>query len=113
LFLLTRVVADLVSYCDAISPFHLAMFGWGAVVLTGLARLKPVPRGLLFGGFVLTGGGALGIAFAVAPQRRNARAEDLRILIRLLPNIGTRRYSKGCPFGVNPSPTLCNMRLRR
>lgn len=68
LFLLTRGMGDLASYCDAISPVHLAMFGFAAIVLTGLARLEPVPRGILLAGFTAAGGGALAILFATAPQ---------------------------------------------
>ncbi|MFL0355056.1 hypothetical protein ACI5KX_01140 [Erythrobacter sp. GH1-10] len=68
LFLATRGIGDLVSYCDAVSPVHLAMFGWGALVLTVFARLEPLPRGLLFGGFALAAGGALGLVLYMAPQ---------------------------------------------
>lgn len=68
LFLLTRGIADFATYCDAISPLHLAMFGCGAVVLTALARFEPAPRGVIFGGFALAGGGALAILLTAAPQ---------------------------------------------
>lgn len=68
LFLLTRGWPGLATFCDAISPLHLAMFGWGAVVLTGLSRLEPAPRGIILGGFALAGGGALGLMFLAAPQ---------------------------------------------
>ncbi|MEM8726187.1 MAG: hypothetical protein AAGE86_11765, partial [Pseudomonadota bacterium] len=50
LFLATRGIGDLATYCDAISPVHLAMFGWGAIVLTVLSRIEPAPRGLILGG---------------------------------------------------------------
>ncbi|BDI59913.1 hypothetical protein [Qipengyuania nanhaisediminis] len=68
LFLLTRGIGDLAAHCDAIGPVHLAMFGFGALVLTALARIEPAPRGLILGGFVIAGGGALAILFAAAPQ---------------------------------------------
>ncbi len=68
LFLATRGLGDLANHCDALAPVHLAVFGWGAAVLTLLARpraLQPVPTLL---GFGLAGGGALAIALAAAPQ---------------------------------------------
>ncbi len=68
LFVLTRGLGQLATYCDAISPVHLAMFGWGAAVLSVLARLDPVSRGALIGGFALAGGGALGMLVYTAPH---------------------------------------------
>lgn len=68
LFVLTRGVGDLATYCDAISPLHLAMFGWGAIALTFLARSGPAPRGIVLCGFALTGGGALAMLLMAAPQ---------------------------------------------
>ncbi|MEM1052948.1 MAG: hypothetical protein AAGI28_12735, partial [Pseudomonadota bacterium] len=47
LFTLTRGFADLVSYCDAIGPVHLAMFVWGAAVLTLLTRVKRPSLGII------------------------------------------------------------------
>ncbi len=68
LFLLTRGIADLATYCDAISPVHLAMFGWGGLVLSLLAKAEPAPRGIVFGGFAIAGGSALGMLLYAAPQ---------------------------------------------
>lgn len=68
LYLLTRGIGDLATYCDAISPLHLAMFAWGAVVLTVLARLEPAPRGIVIAGFAIAGGGAVGMMLYAAPQ---------------------------------------------
>lgn len=68
LFGLTRGVGDIATYCDAVSPVHLAIFAWGAVVLTILARFEPAPRAVIFGGFALTGGGAVGMILFAAPQ---------------------------------------------
>lgn len=68
LFVMTRGVADLATYCDALSPLHLAMFGWGAVVLTLLRRIEPVPIALVIAGFVLAGGGAAALMIGAAPQ---------------------------------------------
>ncbi|NQX93964.1 MAG: hypothetical protein HRT64_03405 [Erythrobacter sp.] len=68
LFLATRSLGDLATYCDAISPVHLVMFGWGALVLTGLSRIEPAPLSVVLGGFALAGGGALGLMVWNAPQ---------------------------------------------
>jgi hypothetical protein len=68
LFLLTRGIDDLALYCDAISPVHLAMFLWGAVVLTLFAKFEPMPRGILLFGFAIAGGGALAGLLMAAPQ---------------------------------------------
>ncbi|UAB78550.1 hypothetical protein INR77_02100 [Erythrobacter sp. SCSIO 43205] len=67
LFLATRGIGDLASYCDAISPMHLAMFAWGVVVLTLLGRASKPSLGLTLTGFAVAGGGALTILFAQAP----------------------------------------------
>ncbi|MEM9312601.1 MAG: hypothetical protein AAGA34_14260 [Pseudomonadota bacterium] len=68
LFLLTRGLGDVATYCDAISPMHIAMFLWGALVLTLLGRFEPVPFAVLVGGFALAAGGALGPMLWTAPQ---------------------------------------------
>jgi len=68
LFALTRGLSDFATYCDAISPLHLGIFAWGALVLSALARFEPAPRGIIFIGFAIAGGGALAMLFAVAPQ---------------------------------------------
>ncbi|MEL7189866.1 MAG: hypothetical protein AAGK17_09980 [Pseudomonadota bacterium] len=68
LFLLTKGLSDLQVYCDAIGPAHLAMFAWGAVVLTITARIEPIPRALLLCGFGAAGAGAIGIMLFAAPH---------------------------------------------
>ncbi|MDJ0978355.1 MAG: hypothetical protein QNI87_07445 [Erythrobacter sp.] len=68
LFALTRGFDDFATYCDAISPIHLAMFGWGAVVLSVLARLEVMPMGARLGGFALAAGGALAMVLVSSPQ---------------------------------------------
>ncbi|MBV7265425.1 hypothetical protein [Erythrobacter ani] len=77
LFAATRGIADLASYCDAISPMHLAMFAWGAAVLTVLAKMEPLPRGIVFAGFAVAGGGALAMMLATAPQCATGGFADL------------------------------------
>ena len=68
LFALTRGFADLATYCDALSPLHLAMFGWGAFILTGLSKIEPAPRAFILAGFAVAGGGAVAMLLVSAPQ---------------------------------------------
>ena len=68
LFVLTRGIGDFATYCDAISPLHLAMFAWGALVLTAFARFEPIPKALVVTGFAIAGGGAAGLLLLAAPQ---------------------------------------------
>ena len=67
LFAATRGLADLVNYCDAISPVHLAMFAWGAATLTLLSGARHPSLGIMFAGFAFAGGGAVTILLVQAP----------------------------------------------
>jgi hypothetical protein len=66
LFLLARGLGDLAGHCDAVSPVHLAMFGWGALVISAVRPVRPIAWSLA--GFALAAGGALAILAAAAPQ---------------------------------------------
>ena len=68
LFAATRGWGDLAAHCDALGPVHLAMFAWGAVALTGLATLRPLPPGIVLAGFGLTAAGALALLLLGSPQ---------------------------------------------
>lgn len=68
LFLITRGLGDLAPWCDALNPVHLAMFAWGAAVLTVLGKREPVPVGSVLVGFAIAGGGALAMLLMAAPQ---------------------------------------------
>jgi len=68
LFVLTRGIGDFATYCDAISPLHIAMFAWGAVTLTLFHRFEPIPRGLAVFGMGIAGGGAMAMMLVAAPQ---------------------------------------------
>ncbi|MEO0589273.1 MAG: hypothetical protein AAFZ11_01800 [Pseudomonadota bacterium] len=68
LFVLTRGLGDMAVYCDALSGLHIAMFLWGALVLSVLGRLEPLPFAVLVGGFVAAAGGALAMLLTMAPQ---------------------------------------------
>lgn len=68
LFAATRGIGDLATYCDAISPMHLAMFGWGALVLSGLSTIRGQSPAITLAGFGLAGGGALALLLFQAPE---------------------------------------------
>lgn len=68
LFALTRGFSDLANYCDAIGPVHLAMFAWGAVILSLLAHAKRPHLGIVLTGFGVAGGGAVTMMLSAAPE---------------------------------------------
>lgn len=80
LFLLTRGLGDLAGHCDAISPVHLAMFGWGALVVTLVQPIRPIAWSL--GAFVLAAGGALAILAMAAPQCAGGAFVELDPVVR-------------------------------
>jgi len=68
LFVATRGIFDYATYCDAISPLHIAMFGWAAMVLTTTSRIRPIGPGLIWGGMIVAAGGAGAMLLTAAPQ---------------------------------------------
>ena len=68
LFASTRGLSDFANYCDAISPVHLAMFAWGAVILSLLAHAKKPTLGIVLIGFAVAGLGAIAMMLSAAPQ---------------------------------------------
>ncbi|WP_338467231.1 hypothetical protein RXV95_01355 [Novosphingobium sp. ZN18A2] len=68
LFLGTRGLYDLGQHCDAISPFHLAVFAWGALGCSALVAMKPrrIVVSLVLAGAI--GAGAILIVLAQAPE---------------------------------------------
>jgi hypothetical protein len=82
LFLATRGFADLAIHCDQISPVHLAIFGWGALALTGLGALGPHPRTFTLLGFGVAGLGAAELVLFAAPQCAGGGFVTLDPLVR-------------------------------
>lgn len=80
LFLLTRGLGDIAPHCDAISPVHLAMFAWGALIVTLSQFIRPVAWSL--GGFAVAAGGALAILAQVAPQCAGGAFVELDPVVR-------------------------------
>lgn len=68
LFVATKGFADLATYCDAIGLVHLAMFAWGAIVLSLLAKANKPSLAVVLTGFAVAGGGAITMMLSAAPQ---------------------------------------------
>ncbi|TCJ41187.1 hypothetical protein [Parafrankia sp. BMG5.11] len=68
LLLLGGGAPGVIAACNAISLMHLAMFAWGAAVVTVCSALGPQPRLIVSTGFALVVGGALAIVSQMAPQ---------------------------------------------
>ena len=83
-FLATRGLADLANHCDAIAPVHLAIFLFGALAITGLATLPPMPLIRTLIGFALAGAGAAGLYVALAPQCTAGAFNELDPLVHRL-----------------------------
>lgn len=81
LFAATRGFGDLVTYCDAIGPVHLAIFVIGAGAITLLARAEPVPQGVVFAGFALTGAAGIAVMLIAAPQCASGGFAELDPLV--------------------------------
>jgi hypothetical protein len=82
LFLATRGLADLAIHCDAISPVHLAIFGWGALAISALGAMGPHPRTFTLLGFGVAGAGAAALVAFAAPQCAGGSFVDLDPLVR-------------------------------
>ena len=68
LFLATRGIGDLANHCDAIAPVHLAIFAWGALVISGADFYRPNSRPMLLAGLAAAGFGAALLMASAAPQ---------------------------------------------
>ncbi len=84
LFFATRGFFDLAEHCDAIAPVHLAMFAWGALVVTGLGMAGRQPMALTLVGLVAALGGALTILGLAAPQCAGGSFGELDPVVRAL-----------------------------
>jgi len=81
-FLATRGLTDLANHCDAVSPVHLAIFGWGALGIAALAVAGRRALAVELAGFAAIGGGALAILYAAAPVCTGGGFSELDPLVR-------------------------------
>jgi hypothetical protein len=81
-YLATRGLADLANHCDAVSPVHLAIFGWGALGIAALAFAGRRALAIELGGFAVVGGGALAILYSAAPACTGGGFSELDPLVR-------------------------------
>ena len=104
LFLFTRGFADLAIHCDAISPFHLAVFAWGAIGVGVLAAQRPRPWAFQMVWFAGIGAGALGHRLRRrAAMRRAARSPGST---RWSTNTGITNIAEGLPVWQQPVATM-------
>ncbi|RDC61250.1 hypothetical protein HME9302_02471 [Alteripontixanthobacter maritimus] len=68
LLLLTRGMAGLVNYCDAIGPAHVGIFMIGAAGAAFLSWMEPISRVALMTGFAAIGAAAFTVVWQVVPQ---------------------------------------------
>jgi hypothetical protein len=108
LFAATRGIGNLATYCDAISPIHLAIFAWGAVALTGLAALGRHPWPFTLTGFAVTGAGAAGIVALGAPQCAGGSFVALDPLVREYWYLGV---GEGLPVWEQPLDVMLQVVL--
>lgn len=99
LFLATRGFSDLAQHCDAVSPVYLAIFAWGAAVLTFVGLMGVRSRIALLAGFAATGAGAVAILMAVAPQCRGGGFAALDPLVHRYWYLG---IAEGLPIWRQP-----------
>ena len=102
LFLATRGLGDLAVHCDAISPVHLAVFGWAALGAVALARLDPASRPVLLAGLAAIAGGGAAILLAAAPQCADGGFAGLDPLVE---SFWYRGIGEGQPLWRQP-PTV-------
>ena len=101
IFLGTRGTSDLLTHCDAISPVHLAVFGWTGM---GAAALHfTAPRRLVsqLGGLAFIGLGAAAILFGAAPECRGGAMVMLDPLVR---RYWYSSVAEGMPFWHTVAP---------
>ena len=82
LFAATRGFADLANHCDAISPVHLAAFGWGAAVVSLLRIVKPMPVVPTLAVFAVAAGGALALVLGYSPRCATGSFDMLDPVVR-------------------------------
>lgn len=101
LFLGTRGLYDLVTHCDAISPVHLALFGWTAIGVTVLHKAAPRSFGGKLGGLAVIGAGAAAVLFGAAPE---CRGGTFVMLDPLVMRYWYPSVAEGMPFWHTGAP---------
>jgi hypothetical protein len=82
LFLATRGLGELANHCDAISPVHLAAFGWGAAVVSLLRIFRPLPLVPTLGVFGIAAGGAMAVVLGYSPRCATGSFDMLDPVVR-------------------------------
>ena len=90
-FAATRA-GDWAEHCDAVAPVHLAVFGFAAVALGALARVRGA---WLIAGWAAVGAGAVAMYLGVAPQ---CRAGSFGMLDPLVRHLWLDAIAEGLPI---------------
>jgi len=106
IFLGTRGLGDLGTYCDQISPIHLALFGLVALGSAGLAALAPRRWPLALGVLGATGVATLALYFTAAPQCRGGAFVALDPMIK---KYWYENIAEGMPFWHSPLPAAVEL----
>ena len=95
IFALTHGTRDLVNHCDQMSPVHLGILGWGAMVIASLSLFGNLRRTWLLLGFVIamTGAGLL-----VASSARQCLAGPFSDLDPVVHALWFDRIGEGLPL---------------
>ena len=94
-FAATRGLADLAEHCDAISPVHLAIFAFAALVVGARAVMPRSTATEVFLGLAGAGAGAMAIMWLMAPQCTRGACVALDPVVRQL---WLEQISEGLPI---------------
>ncbi len=108
LYVLAHGFAPSLPLCDTITPVHLAIFAWGALVVTVCSALEPQPRATLLAGFAVAGGGALFIVSQAASQCMTGAFAGIDPLARTM---WLERISEGLPIWHQSLPVMLQIVL--
>lgn len=105
LFIFSHGVKNLNTYCDAISPAHIAFFVAAALGTLGIYKINPARPLVTLALFGLCGAAAFGVFITIAPQCASAPFGDLDPLVHRYWYI---KVAEGLPIWrqVEPIPAI-------
>jgi hypothetical protein len=106
IFLGTRGIGDFGTYCDQISPIHLALFGLVAMASAGLAALAPRRWPVALGALGATAVATLALYLTAAPQCRGGAFVALDPMMR---KYWYENIAEGMPFWHSPLPAAVEL----
>lgn len=106
IFLGTRGIGSFTTYCDQISPIHLALFGLVALASAGLAAVAPRRWPVALGALGATAVATLALYLTAAPQCRGGAFVALDPMIR---KYWYENIAEGMPFWHSPLPAAIEL----